>query len=419
MTRPRLERTLFGAAAALSLSLGMPAMAADHRDAPTIDDYSAIDINDVYMFRMPADCTGGPNCKLVVGLSTQAVADPQFGSSYHFQENALYQLNFTTTATGFPTVSAAPTTTINFKFGPFTGGKQLFSMAFVGGQQTDGLETTQGTSAATHIPPKVNPVGGMNVFAGPREDPFFFDLVGFNRTIGSSPTANLFTGVDAFKGKNINAIVIEMPIETVFPATANCTTPAASLNYSRCGVWATTYLADIGNPNNLTQVDRMGNPAVNTALIKSPRKDKFNSEQPGADLQFVPDILGQIVDLDHKFQTCPAAVTDAFVCNPNTPLLASLAVPDVLRFASNAPDGYPNGRRLFDRTTDALISLILQIPNFTDGTDVKQYCLPQPDKHGKFLPSTVRKQPAVFPYLGPPLQLDDHESFKIVEQSCP
>src|SRR3954465_10160170 len=124
MTRLTLKRALLGAAAGLSLSLGAPAMAADHRDAPTIDDYSAIDINDVYMFRMPADCQPGQQgCKLVVALSTQAIADPQFGSSYHFQENAIYQLSFTTTATGFPTVTASPTTTINFKFGPFAGGK--------------------------------------------------------------------------------------------------------------------------------------------------------------------------------------------------------------------------------------------------------------------------------------------------------
>ena len=71
--KSRLERLLLGAAAALSLSLAVPAMAADHRDAPTIDDYSAIDINDVYMFRDPND-----HSKLVVALTTQAIADKRF-----------------------------------------------------------------------------------------------------------------------------------------------------------------------------------------------------------------------------------------------------------------------------------------------------------------------------------------------------
>jgi hypothetical protein len=83
-------RLLLGVLAALALS-PMPQARADHRSAPTIDNYSAININDVYLFRDPpcttASCTSP---KLVVALSTQAVADPLFGSSYHFQENALY-----------------------------------------------------------------------------------------------------------------------------------------------------------------------------------------------------------------------------------------------------------------------------------------------------------------------------------------
>jgi hypothetical protein len=81
-------------------------------------------------------------------------------------------------------------------------------------------------------------------------------------------------------------------------------------------------------------------------------------------------------------------------------LLASVAVPDVLRFASKVPDGYPNGRQPADRTTDILISLILQISGFTDGTSAKTYC-------------------SVFPFLGPPLQLSGSSPFEINPQSCP
>src|SRR3954467_5520862 len=108
MTRLTLKRALLGTAAALSLSLGAPAMAADHRDAPTIDDYSAIDINDVYMFRKPGELG-----TLVVAVTTQPVADPLFASSYHFQDNALYKLNFSTSGDG------VATNTIAFKFSKF------------------------------------------------------------------------------------------------------------------------------------------------------------------------------------------------------------------------------------------------------------------------------------------------------------
>jgi hypothetical protein len=289
---------------------------------------------------------------------------------------------------------------------------------------------TQGTSGDTHLAPLVFPPGNgaIKVFAGPREDPFFFDLVGFNRSIASG--TNQFTGVDAFLGKIVNAMVLEFPVSMVFPDGA-CIAPAGTLFTTPCGVWADTQLANLADDqNSLSQVDRMGNPAVNTALIPGPRKDDFNFGKPADDPnKFAAVILAQILNLDAKFGTCKNGNTTgaagcgstpllqcAVACNPNVPQLAAVAVPDVLRFASNAPDGYPNGRQLFDRTTDLLISLILQIPNFTDGTDVKQYCLPQPDKHGKL---HHKQQAAVFPYLGPPLQLDDRKPFQFADQSCP
>ena len=409
MPKLRLERVVLGVAAALSMSLAAPAIAADHRDAPTIDDYSAIDINDVFVFRDPpcttAICTS-PN--LVVALSTQAVADPLFGSSYHFQENALYRLNFTTRK------DADPTAHIDFVFGPFGNGPacptgpacQTYRAVFPNHVVIEGL-ATQGTSAATHLAPVVTTAGDIKVFAGPREDPFFFDLVGFNRSIAAG--ANLFTGVDAFKGKNINAIVVEFPVNMVFPS-GSCTLRPTPPFFTPCGVWAVTYLGDFRpddpehfekHPEGLRQVDRMGNPAVNTALIPAALKDSFNFGQPEDDPKdFAGVILNQILTLDKKFGTCPPTATSAASCNPNVPLLASVAVPDVLRFASNVPDGYPNGRQPADRTTDILISLILQLPGFTDGTSVKTYC-------------------SVFPFLGPPLQLSGSSPFQINLQSCP
>jgi hypothetical protein len=408
------KRFAFAAIAAAALIFyAPPASAADHRDAPTIDEYSAIDINDVFMFRDPPCLSSTIKCasqNLVVALSTQAVADPLFGSSYHFQDNALYRLNFTTRK------DARPTAHIDFVFSAFGNGPdcpspqpacQTYKAFFPDHTVIEGL-TTQGTSAATHNSPVVATAGDKKVFAGPREDPFFFDLVGFNRTIGSNPTAVSFTGVDAFEGKNINAIVVEFPITMVFPQNtcAGLTTPVFS---TPCGVWAVTYLGNLRIDDNgrfdehsdddLRQVDRMGNPAVNTALIPAALKDAFNFGQPQNDpSDFATVILDQIASLDAKF--CPLHPMDCKTPNPNIPLLASVAVPDVLRFASQQPDGYPNGRQLADRTTDILISLILQLPGFTDGTSLKTYC-PQ------------------FPFLGPPLQLSANSPFEINSQSCP
>lgn len=395
-------------AAALVALLWSPRLvdAADHRDAPTIDEYSAIDINDVFMFRDPP--TTGSN--LVVALSTQAVADPQFGSSYHFQANALYRLNFSTKA------SAKPTANIDFVFGPFGNGPdcpapaaacQTFTATFNFAHKVtvEGF-ATQGTARTMHLAPAITTSGNIKIFAGPREDPFFFDLVGFNRSIASGTNQFPSSAVDAFKGKNVNAIVVEFPISEVFPSGTCVNNISAAGFTTPCGAWAVTYLGDFdpndlkhdddgAPPKGLQQVDRMGNPAVNTALIPAALKDAFNFADPQNDAKdFASVILNQILTLDKAFGTCPSTATSAAACNPNVPLLASVAVPDTLKFAVNQHDGFPNGRQLQDRTTDLLISLILQLPGFTDGTAAKTYC-------------------SVFPFLGPPLQPEGGI------QSCP
>ena len=298
--RPRLVGALLRVVVAVALCWVAPAVASDHRDAPTIGSYSAIDINDVYMFRDPRNCSPGPGCNLVVALSTQAVADPQFGSSYHFQENALYRLSFTTRS------DARPTAHIEFVFGPFGNGPdcpapaaacQPFRAVFPGKTVIDGL-ATQGTAGATHLPPIVTTAGDIKVFAGPRQDPFFFDLVGFNRARASGNPAQ-FTGVDAFKDKNVQAIVVEFPLATVFPAGSCPLSPPFS---TPCGVWATTYLGHFKDPDpdrfdphpdGLRQVDRMGNPLVNIALIPNALKDAFNFGEPKDDPK---DFAGVIVD---------------------------------------------------------------------------------------------------------------------------
>lgn len=397
-----LKVFFLGATAALLSIPLLSAFASETRDTATVGNYSAIDINDLYMFRDPSDSS-----KLVVGLTTQALADPMFQATYHFQPNAMYRLNFTTRA------DARPTATIDFVFGPFGNGSscpapapacQAFKASFPDGSIVEGL-TTHGTYGATHLAPVVTTAGTTSVFAGPREDPFFFDAVGFNRSVAAG--ANKFTGVDAFLGKNASAIVVELPLEMVFPAGQCIATTGFA---TPCGAWATTYLGNFrpddltnfeGKPEGLRQIDRVGNPLAGSALIPPELRESFNFGKPKDDAaNFSATILGQILALDQKFGTCPSTATDAASCNPNVPLLTSVMVPDILRFASNISDGFPNGRRPADRTTDVLISLILQIPNFTDGTATKTYC-------------------SVFPFLGPPLSLSGSAPFKIQAQSCP
>ena len=56
---------------------------------------------------------------------------------------------------------------------------------------------------------------GMKLFAGPRDDPFFFDLTRFREIIAGTQTAFRNPGVDAFAGTNVMSIVVEVPKSTL------------------------------------------------------------------------------------------------------------------------------------------------------------------------------------------------------------
>jgi hypothetical protein len=375
----RLALKLLFATAAALLWPHPPLWAADHRDAPTIDDYSAADINDIFMFRDPSDPT-----KLVVVMTTHPLSQPEFGGTYHYQPDALYRFYFSTNS------AATPTAKIDFVFSTYANGLtcpapepacQTFTASFPRGIGVTG-NVTQGSSTGSPPPALINgpDTNGITIFAGPRLDPFVFDLDGFNRFVAGTGS---FTGDNAFRGKNTNAIVAEFPISLV------------AGNATKFAAWGVTYLGDFPfddaehleehkqfekHRKGLHQVDRMGNPAVNTALIPPPLKDSFNFGQPMDD----PSTFGPVILKTLKnFGTSPA----------NTAILASVAVPDTLKYDTRQPDGYPNGRQLKDRVIDILLTLILNAPT-TDGTAPEQAKRP------------YNQNGLTFPFLEPPLAGD-------------
>src|SRR5262249_1934526 len=106
-------------------------------------------------------------------------------------------------------------------------------------------------------------------------------------------------------------------------------------------------------------VDRMGNPAINTVLIPFARKDEYNfaSTQADADGRFADDIVATLTKLG----------TNA----TNIGILASVAVtngaflrvdPTVTNSGpgggNNAGAGFPNGRRLADDTIDTILFFV-------------------------------------------------------------
>ena len=91
-------------------------------------------------------------------------------------------------------------------------------------------------------------------------------------------------------------------------------------------------------------VDRMGNPAVNTAFITAALKDGFNTALPKKD---ATDYASIITATLKKYGTNAA----------NTKILASVVFPDTLKLDLRKADGFPNGRRLQDDVIDTELQL--------------------------------------------------------------
>lgn len=113
-------------------------------------------------------------------------------------------------------------------------------------------------------------------------------------------------------------------------------------------------------PDQMTQVDRMGMPAVSTAVIMS--KDDYNESSPADDIAgtFVDEIVASLEGLHAALDDdltgaglVPCAV-DACV-NQAAPLV----VPDVLHIDPTQDAGFPNGRLPADPVIDVTLAVIM------------------------------------------------------------
>lgn len=339
------------AAALLSSVAIVGTQAADHREAPIVNGLPQGDINDIYAFRDPADAG-----RLILVMTVNPFSIPDVAGSYTFSPDIVYRFAFDRTG------DARFDSAIDVTFSPVAAGAQSFKARFPGGLVVTGNATGPSVAATGANPRNIVTSPGasaVKVFAGPADDPFFFDAAGFNRVL----TGGSFTGRNAFAGVNVSAIVIDVPISLVAggsttlqiegftyrargPKFSVPNTGPASLNTRRINLERRPY----------EQLDRMGNPAVATALITAPLKDAFNKGLPQNDARdFATTIVASLEKLDPNLT--------------NVAILGAVAIPDTLKYDFTQPDGYPNGRRLEDDVIDTLLQLILNNPTVTDGAN--------------------------------------------------
>jgi hypothetical protein len=226
--------------------------------------------------------------------------------------------------------------------------------------------------------------GGIKVFAGQRDDPFFVDLGSVFDLAGLRPFNSLHVlplpempGVDGVGGFNTHTIAIQVPISqlTVFGR------PTIGV-YASASRQSVTILERDGTRRTngrWQQVSRLANPLVNEVVIPLGEKDRWNVEDPKGDSQFVgrytdPEVTRLENALYPVLDDAPetgrgdlvavlltgvpglnfTGTTQADLIRLNTSIAPSGPVGTGNRLGALGGDlaGFPNGRRLEDDTPD-------------------------------------------------------------------
>lgn len=195
------KKILLPVVTAVVLAAGSILYAADHLDAPSVSNQTT-DITDLYVFR------GENSSNLVFVANTQGLLSPASTAAAKFDEGTLLEFNIDNNNDNVEdlVIQAIVKNGKMKVYGPYkpaqTGTKSVINeSAFTA--QTD--VTMYGETA------KIAEQNGVKVFAGPRDDPFFFDLVQYKKVIAGSETGFNNPGTDTFAGTNVMSVVIEVP----------------------------------------------------------------------------------------------------------------------------------------------------------------------------------------------------------------
>jgi hypothetical protein len=344
--------------------------ASDHDDGEVDTKGRNLNLTDLYVFR---DGDQNPNASkddlvFIMNTNPRSVARQQ----YFFSNRARYEFKISRVSNNDATPTGKPDVTLRFEFGaPSQNQAQPIRMTTI----RDGKSTTA-TAMTTPLgqTPTVNQVamrgdegeGEMPfaVFAGLREDPFFFDVEQFFRVragaLGIGPAVGFRPAdraLDFATGYNVNAIAVRVPIKFLQGKTTTKT----------FDVWQTISVP--GGQGGFTQVERLGRPGVNEGLIvTNDLLNALNSVGPDfeaaalAGQQPAANIAAPII--------AEAAKTLKSLGNDDqrTQALLGAFLPDVMRIDTTDVSGYGNalnakmspirGRMLKDDVIDITLNVL-------------------------------------------------------------
>ncbi|HEY0091493.1 MAG TPA: DUF4331 family protein [Flavobacterium sp.] len=184
---------------------GLVLIAADHVDAPAVTG-TANDITDLYAFQ------GENTNNMVFIVGTQGFLSPGATGTTAgatFNENMMVEINIDNTGDNVEdlVIQAIRRGSKMYFFGPTAPGTPGMSSMV----KTNAMSGSVDITAYGSSPVVATQINGMKMFAGPRDDPFFFDLGAYSNIIMGNATGFSDPGTDTFAGTNILATVIEVP----------------------------------------------------------------------------------------------------------------------------------------------------------------------------------------------------------------
>jgi hypothetical protein len=210
--------------------------------------------------------------------------------------------------------------------------------------------------------------GGIRVFAGQRDDPFFIDLgAAFDTLNLRSP------GTDMLSGFNVNTIALEVPAGLL---TRDRKSPAQTAQ-PKLGAYASTSRPRVTvlgghrgrgqgrwhGHGGFVQVQRLANPLVNELIIGTKDKDRWNALAPEEESRFLDYyesprlalalsiVFGAVVPPTPRFDLENALLK----YSGSDPGYSELLRLDV----SSAPGAsWPNGRKPADDVTDTAVQVV-------------------------------------------------------------
>ena len=180
---------------------GFFAIAADHTDAPAVTG-GTNDIADLYAFQ-------GQNTENIVFVATvQGLLSPANTMKAKFDENTMIEINIDTNGDAVEdlVIQAIPKNGKMYFFGPVAPGQVGLTSSVSTSATMSSVDVTKADGAAI-----ISTNAGMTFFAGPRDDPFFFDINQYKAILAGTATGFNDPGTDTFKGTNVLSVIVEVP----------------------------------------------------------------------------------------------------------------------------------------------------------------------------------------------------------------